>query len=136
MHSLPPQRAPFKVDPGSGNGLMTVSIVDGIDTTNLTIDAKSAASLAAAILAGAKKSFELSGKPPPPATKDNPISPDGAVACSGMSLAPDRAIQSALHLIFHFGETALAIRVPREAAQTFGQQLLTVAAPTALSHPH
>jgi hypothetical protein len=49
-----PEGSGFKVDPGSGDGWMSLMIVEGKDT---------ASKIAAGVLAGAKKSFELSGKP-------------------------------------------------------------------------
>jgi hypothetical protein len=131
-----PKGSGFKVDPGSGDGQMSLMIMDGeTSAIRLTIDAQSASKIAAGVLAGAKTAFELSGKPPPYTSKDDPISLT-AVACSGWSIGPDQTEPSAVMLIFHFGETALGIRVPRTAVQLLAQRLLTVAAPTDLPHRH
>ena len=80
--------AGFKVDPYSKEGELRLSVMQGNDTvTTLTIDAKSASSVAAAVLAGAKKSFDATGNPPPVTSKNDPISL-AAIWCSGWNIAP------------------------------------------------
>ena len=128
--------AGFKVDPYSKEGELRLSIVEGDDAvTTLTIDAKSGSSIAAAVLAGAKKSFDATGKPPPVTSKNDPVSLT-AIWCSGWNIAPGDQSEPSVTLIFHFGETALGIRIPEEHAQSLGRRLMTASAPEDQSQRH
>src|SRR4051794_35720970 len=128
-HTPKNREAGFKVDPYSKEGELRLSVMEGDDTvTTLTIDAKSASSIAAAVLAGAKKSFDATGKPPPVTSKNDPVSLT-AIWCSGWNIALGDQSEPSVTLIFHFGETALGIRIPEENAQSLGRLLMTAAAP-------
>ena len=119
----------LKVDPYCGEGEMSLSIMEGENAvTTLTIDTKSASSIAAAVLAGAKKAFDASGKPPPNRSRDELIELT-AISCSGWTIGPGHQDEPSVMLIFHFGETSLGIRIPEKHAQLLGQLLMTASAP-------
>jgi hypothetical protein len=108
-------------------GKMSLALVRGQATVaSMIIDAKEAASVAGMVLGAAKRAHELSGKPQPYQTKDDPVSLT-AVQCSGWNIGPGQSPETTM-LIFHFGETTLGISIPHATAQLFAQRLMTAAA--------
>src|SRR5947207_11566028 len=115
----------LKVSANYGTGKMNLALVKWEDTTvgSIIIDTKQASTVAAMVLQAAAKAYELSGKPPPYTSKDQPIDVTTAL-CSGWSIAPGRSPSSVL-LNFHFGEATLAIPLVLSEARLFAELLLT-----------
>lgn len=116
----------LKLSANYAKGKTTLSLVKGATPVAfITIDTKRTSKLAGDLLELAKKSYELSGKPPPVRAKDEELE-FTAVRPSGHTVAPGRKSTSTT-MIFYFGETVLGIELPNEDAQIIGRRLMTSA---------
>jgi hypothetical protein len=118
----------YHVNPNPKADKIELLLLESVDhVSRLVLEPKDVSVIAGQLLGAAAQVFEQSGKPPPNRTKDDKISAK-AVRCSGWNIGPGNQ-PGQVSLIFHFGETTLAIQMPQEHAQLLSQRLITAAAP-------
>ena len=116
------QHFAFKATPVPGKLTMRVGLTVGMGTIDIEIPTIDASTIASIALGAARVAYDQSGKPPPHSSKDEPITL-AAVSPSGCSVGPGRKPEKVM-LIFHFGDAAIGMEIPKEVGQTLSQQLL------------
>jgi hypothetical protein len=124
---MPNNRQPvLKVDFSPQKGRMKLSIMKGTgNLASLEVDTKSASSIAAVILEGAKQAAEKVGRGPE--RSEDAVVRYSNVIPSAINLGPSH-IQGCTSLIFHFGETTLGVSVPDQELHEYGQRLMALGA--------
>lgn len=126
---MPEVRNAIKVEAQMQKRMLRLTVIrDGVDAGYTEVPLNQASSFAAIILKVAKDAYEALGTPIPEKPKPEScaiISPSSL----GLGPSPELGCEA---LIFFFGETALGMSIPPEAATMVGQQLLALGA----SGPH
>lgn len=117
----------FHVHPNPKEHKVELLLLESIDhVSRLVLEPKDVSVIAGQLLGAAAQVFEKSGKPPPYRTNEDKITATG-IRCSGWNIGPGSQPEQ-VSLIFHFGETTLAIQMPQEHVQMLSQRLMAASA--------